>query len=288
MSTASDTAPAARGSLERGADSQLKAERVRQGLTRKELAARVGMSVNTLIGIENGHQRPAVDVAGSIAAALEVELSNIFELVECECGCGGKLIDMPRHGSQGRFLSGHNARQPEHGASVTRGHAARRARLGIPESKICKGCGREYTRSEVPRQSNEHWLAREYCPDGCRWPKVEPRPCKFCGEEFRPDENRRHYCPGTSHGQLDRFKRGDVAPAFFKEMPSLARKRWGGRWGGSKPPAPGSRPRGHPPVSVTEEQKRRIKLASKRWGRRRIAQEFGISERAVRNVLDEL
>jgi hypothetical protein len=40
-------------------------------------------------------------------------------------------------------------------------------------------------------------------------------------------------------------------------------------------------------VAVPEEQRRRIKLASRRWGRRRIASEFGLSEWAVRVVLDE-
>jgi DNA invertase Pin-like site-specific DNA recombinase len=43
---------------------------------------------------------------------------------------------------------------------------------------------------------------------------------------------------------------------------------------------------GRPAAELTDEQRRRIKLASRHWGRRKIASVFGLSERAVRNVLD--
>ena len=45
---------------------------------------------------------------------------------------------------------------------------------------------------------------------------------------------------------------------------------------------------GLPTAELTDEQRGRIKLASRRWGRRKIASVFGLSERTVRNVLDEL
>jgi transcriptional regulator with XRE-family HTH domain len=86
MSTASDTASAARESLERGADSPLRAERERQGLSRKELAELAGTNANALTGIKNGHHPPAVDIASRLAVALGVELESIFTLVECGCG----------------------------------------------------------------------------------------------------------------------------------------------------------------------------------------------------------
>jgi DNA-binding XRE family transcriptional regulator len=285
MQTASDTAPAARGTVESGVDSKLRAERERQGLARKELAARAAMSANTLTGIENGHQRPSIPVAATLAKALRVAMTDLFTIVECECGeCGELLIDMPRHGSAARFLSGHNVHRPEHGEAIASAHRSRRSRLGIPEEKICKGCGRIYTRSEVPRQRLEHWLAREYCPDGCRWPVVEPRPCEYCGEVFRPDENRRHYCPGTTHGQLARWERlTDIPDAVLKALPSRARQKKLGKKRGREFGHLG----GRPAAMLTDEQRAEVeKLHARGWGRRAIAGHLLVSERAVRNALD--
>jgi transcriptional regulator with XRE-family HTH domain len=97
MKTASDQAPAARASLGRGADSALKAERVRQGLPRKELAERAAVNVSTLTGIENGHQRPKVDVASKLADALGVDLTSVFNLIECEPAREEKPWQRRRH-----------------------------------------------------------------------------------------------------------------------------------------------------------------------------------------------
>jgi hypothetical protein len=67
-----------------------------------------------------------------------------------------------------------------------------------------------------------------------------------------------------------------------------ARQRWLGRWGGSKPPWPGARPRGRERAAVTDEQRAEIlRLARQGWGRRAIRSRLLLSERAVRNVLDE-
>jgi transcriptional regulator with XRE-family HTH domain len=236
MKTASEQAPAARESLERSADSPLRAERERQGLSRKELAALAGTNANALTGIENGHHPPAVDVASRLAVALGVELESIFTLVECGCGqCGEKLIALPRSRSSARFLPGHNSRQPDHGASVTRGHQARRARLGIPEEKVCERCGRTFTRSEVRNQSDAHWLARKYCEGNCRWGviKTEERDCAYCGKliprKVMAHNWRRRYC-SRSHAQLARWKEGRVAAEVVEELPGGARRKWKLKW----------------------------------------------------------
>jgi DNA-binding XRE family transcriptional regulator len=284
MKTASDTAPAARESVKRSADSPLRAERNRQGLTRKELAALAGSNESTLTGIENGHQRPSLAVAQRLATALGVAVADIFRLTECACGCGGILIDQARHGSTARYISGHNCREDGHGAAIARAHGARRERQGIPEVKTCEACGRDYTRSEVPNQTLRHWLSRRYCPDGCRWPKVEPRNCEFCGQEFQPDENRHLYCPGTSHGQLARWKRlTDIPDAVLRALPPRARQKWLGRKCGRE----AGRLGGRPPAQLTPEQQAEVKrLSATGWGRRAIANRLLVSERAVRNALD--
>jgi hypothetical protein len=78
----------------------------------------------------------------------------------------------------------------------------------------------------------------------------------------------------------------NLEPLIRKAWPGQARQRNPGKLYANKPPAPGGKPRGRPSVELTDEERRRIKLASRRWGRRKIANEFGLSERTVRNVLD--
>lgn len=210
-------------------------------------------------------------------------------MCECDCGCGDLIIDQARQGSSARYLPDHNCRQPEHGASIARAHRARRARLGIPEEKICARCGRTFTRSEVPDQSLAHWLKRRFCSNECFCPeRGQSRTCSVCGKPFLPsyraDPSRRCCC--GSHGQRLRFEAGNVAPAFVERMPGRARQRWGGRWGATKPPAPGANPRGRPSIEITDEQHAEIlKLAGQRWGRRAIATRLQLSERTIRNVL---
>jgi DNA-binding XRE family transcriptional regulator len=291
MSTASDQAPAAQGSLERGADNPVRARRTEHRLTRKELAARAEASASAITGIENGHHRPSVELARRIAEALNSDVRDLFQLRECACGCGGLMVDQARLGSEARFLSGHNCREPEHGATIARAHRARRRRLGIPEEKICEGCGRTFTRSEVPNQPLVHWLSREHCSFTCaHGPPVEWRVCarEGCERKFKPswsaDPSRRH-C-SVRCAQLDRFEAGNVAEAFVEQMPGRARQRWGGRWNATKPPAPGARPRGRPASELTDDQRAEIRrLVARGWGRRAIANQLLVSERAVRNVL---
>src|SRR4051794_34587859 len=100
MSTASDTAPAAQGSLGRGADDPIRARRIEQGLSRVQLAARVEVSKSALAGIENGHHRPSLELARKIAEALDAEIAEMFTLRECACGeCGELMVDQDRLGS---------------------------------------------------------------------------------------------------------------------------------------------------------------------------------------------
>jgi DNA-binding XRE family transcriptional regulator/endogenous inhibitor of DNA gyrase (YacG/DUF329 family) len=290
MSTASDKAPAAQGSLGRGADDPIRARRAELSISRTELALGVDVGKSTIAGIENGHHRPSLELARKIAEALNSDVTELFTLRECECGCGELMVDQSRRGSPARFLSGHNCREPEHAAACTRGHQARRARLGIPEEKICERCGRTFTRSEVPRSSLAHWLERRYCSGDCRWPvRAQERRCEQCGDliprKVMSDNRDRRFCSRRC-GQLNRWKRGAIAAQAVAQLPGRARQRWGGRWAATRPPGPGARPRGHPPVLVTDEQRTEIlNLAAQRWGRRAIANRLGLSERAVRNVL---
>jgi DNA-binding XRE family transcriptional regulator len=284
MSTASDTAPAAQPSLERGAH-KLRAERLDQGLTRKEHAARVGISPDSLTNIENGNHRPSLERARRLSDALGVRMDTLFPTCECACGCGELLIDQARHGSAARYLSGHNCRAAEHGASISRAHQARRARLGIPEEKTCERCGRTFSRAEVPNQSLAHWLKRRFCSNDCFCPeRGEPRSCAICGGDFLPSyraEESRRCCCG-SHGQLYRFQEGNVAPEFIAHMPSRARQRHVGRWEGRKYGQLG----GRPAAQLTDEQRIEVKrLSAKGWGRRAIANRLAVSEWAVRTVI---
>jgi DNA-binding XRE family transcriptional regulator len=241
MSTASDTAPAAQRSLERGADNSVRARRTEQGLSRVELAARVEVGRSTIAGIENGHHRPSLELGQKIADALSSEVAELFTLRECECGCSGVMIDQARLGSSSRYLSGHNCRRPEHAAAATRAHRARRERLGIPEEKICERCGRTFTRSEVPRQSIAHWLERRYCDGDCRWPvRAQERNCEHCGEliprkVMSDNRDRRFHC--RSCGQLNRWERGDIPAAVVAQLPGRARRIRKLKWA----PKPGRR-----------------------------------------------
>lgn len=237
------------------------------------------MSKSTLALIENGYNRPSLERAEHIAHALASRVEDLFVFQPCTCGCGEPTF--------GRFVSGHNSRLTEHRDHLVRGRRARRARLGIPEEKHCKKCGEVFTRSDVPRTSLAHWLAREHCSFECYRPAVDSRQCAICGTPFKPsysvDSSRRCCC--GSHGQQFRFEAGNVAPGFVAQMPGKARSVWGGRWAATKPPSPGAPPRGRPAVGVTAEQESEIRrLRAQGWGRRAIASRLLVSEWAVRNV----
>lgn len=54
-------------------------ERIKKGLTQKELAEMVGITQGWLSSIESGMRRPSVAVAKKIADVLEFEWSRLFE-----------------------------------------------------------------------------------------------------------------------------------------------------------------------------------------------------------------
>ena len=234
MNTASDTAPAAQGSLGRGADDPIRARRAELNISRTELALGVDVGKSTIAGIENGHHRPSLELARKIAEALNSDVRELFTLQECECGCGELMVDRSRRGSSARFLPGHNCRGPEHGPAVARAHRARRARLGIPEEKICERCGETFTRSDFPRQSDAGWIARKFCSGDCRWPvRAQERHCEQCGEliprKVMSDNRNRQFCSRRC-GQLNRWKRGAIAAQAVAQLPGRARRVWKLRW----------------------------------------------------------
>jgi DNA-binding NarL/FixJ family response regulator len=98
-----------------------------------------------------------------------------------------------------------------------------------------------------------------------------------------PDDNSltRRYC-SRSHAQLARWKRlVDIPDSMLKALPPRARQVYFGRKKGASG--------GRPAVAVPPEKRDDVvELANQGWGRRAIASRLLISERAVRNLLDEL
>jgi putative transcriptional regulator len=59
------------------------------GMTQQELAARVGVSRQTIIAIESGRYNPSVALALKLAQALLTNVENLFSLPEKEDGKDG-------------------------------------------------------------------------------------------------------------------------------------------------------------------------------------------------------
>lgn len=89
-------------------------------------------------------------------------------MAECACGCGTEIAP------HATYVRGHHWR-------------VRREQAGIPEEKVCEGCGRVYTRTEI-RQNTKHWLDRRFCSTECRGRAAADllaqglRRCGTCGE----------------------------------------------------------------------------------------------------------
>jgi DNA-binding XRE family transcriptional regulator len=253
----------------------MRARRTNVGITRNELALLVGLSASAIAGIENGHHAPGREVAQKISAALAVEATSIFDFRECECGCGESTV--------ARFVSGHNCRRAGHGKAIQQAHQARRRRLGIPETKECRKCGRTFTRSDVPNQNLSHWLAREHCSFECaHGPPVEERPCRYCGEMYRPDDNAptrlfcSRRCAQTNRvHELVRDGRRLVADAFIEHMPGKARRIIKLRLA----PKPGRPLKYHP---RTAELVRRMRDEGRSWNE--IAAEVGVPRDTAREM----
>lgn len=57
---------------------QIKSLRRERGWSQSELAARVGVSRNSIISIENGRFDPSLPLAFELAAAFELRIEDIF------------------------------------------------------------------------------------------------------------------------------------------------------------------------------------------------------------------
>jgi putative transcriptional regulator len=68
--------------LDNGLGNRLKEERVRQGLTQAELAARVRVSRKTINTVENRIFIPSALLALRLAAALGTSVDRLFYLIE--------------------------------------------------------------------------------------------------------------------------------------------------------------------------------------------------------------
>ena len=58
---------------------RIKVLRAERRWSQADLAARVGVSRNSIISIENGHFDPSLPLAFAIAAAFECRIEDIFE-----------------------------------------------------------------------------------------------------------------------------------------------------------------------------------------------------------------
>jgi transcriptional regulator with XRE-family HTH domain len=133
-----------------------KVRRQQLRISKKALAARVGLSVYDLSRMENGSVVPPVATIARIALLLGADPRTLFELHPCGCGCG-TLIPKER-----TFAHGHDNTKGEQARRVWQ---ERRRQTGIPETKVCEGCGRTYTRRL--RENTRKWTKRRWCSKEC-------------------------------------------------------------------------------------------------------------------------
>jgi hypothetical protein len=162
-----------------------------------------------------------------------------------------------------------------------------------PTERECArpGCENRFT----PTGSNVAMGWGSYCSKRCsavmtydrKRKKGQIVACDHCGEEFwRYDcallEN--NFCSRECWNRY-RWKHGlAISPDLVSLTTGRARQRWYGRWAGRKYGHLGGRRR----VEVSDTQTAEImNLANQGWGRRAIASRLLVSERAVRNVLDQ-
>jgi len=58
---------------------KLKAERLKNDMTHRELAEHASLPVSTLRHIESGRQVPSADRVGALASALDCEIGDFYE-----------------------------------------------------------------------------------------------------------------------------------------------------------------------------------------------------------------
>jgi len=261
MSTASDQAPAAQGSLGLGADKKNECrELFRVGHSQRDLAERYEVTQTTIWRwcreVERAEpQSSELSVRQAAASAAEL-------------GFGGLTKETIEAAIRDKRLT---ARWGERSANF--------GRTGPKEHWI------------IRQQDLDAFLSSlEKCrATGCD--RIGVTPEGYCSRRHASKVHMEAFDPEVSRRRAKEWWRTGEhrARILIEQAGGPARRRWKGRWGGSKPPAPGSRPRGHPRAVVTGEQRTEIeRLAAQGWGRRSIATRLALSERAVRNVLDEL
>lgn len=82
--------------------------RKRAGLSKKELAKRVGISVSTLTKYENDESQPNVDMLTDLAIALDISVMKLFS------GFGDPIREKYRQGLLNISLEKMNALQERH------------------------------------------------------------------------------------------------------------------------------------------------------------------------------
>jgi DNA-binding XRE family transcriptional regulator len=120
-----------------------------------QLAARHGLHAYDVSRLENGSVAPSVATLARIAFLLGTDARELFNVRACRCGCG-TLVSTQRTYAKGHHDKSHAA---------ARAKRERRRRLGIPEEKVCEGCGGGYTRRRG--ESTKKWLKRRWCTAVC-------------------------------------------------------------------------------------------------------------------------
>jgi hypothetical protein len=261
MNTASEQAPAARGSLGRGADRKHQArELFRAGHSQREIAAKLGVTQTSVWRYCQGIERTApppdeLSPREAVARAVERGFTGLTKESVLLAIEGGRLV----------------ARWGERSASY--GRTGPRAHWIISATDF-----------EQFLESLEPCLHPE-----CNQAGVTAE--GFCSRAHAMSVTIKALDPEKARQRaLEWWRTGESqARVLIEKTGGPARRRWKGRWGGSKPPAPGARPRGGQRLELSEEEKARVRLACKHgWRRRKIATHLGLSEWLVRRYLEEL
>jgi transcriptional regulator with XRE-family HTH domain len=131
----------------------LRQQRESLGIPKDAIAVRLGIDAYDISRLESGSVAASVATLARISFLLGADARELFDLHPCECGCG-ELVGR-------RFVHGHARTSGRRGWQW----AERRRELGIPETKVCEGCGRAYSRRK--RENTKKWLKRRWCSADC-------------------------------------------------------------------------------------------------------------------------
>jgi transcriptional regulator with XRE-family HTH domain len=299
-------APASGPTIAAGA--ALREQREAAGLSQRELARRVGVQANTVNKIEGGKTVPLPETREAIATVLGADQAELFAGFPARPATGQRPKYPPapertceREGCDELVQIRHPS------GAITRGrkrqgiYCSRECRIEAlrknpkPTERTCEreGCETRFT----PKGAQLARGAGLYCSPRC-WGMARPHPragalvaCPGCGHErYRPPSHVARgyrYCSARCWARSRPRVAAETLAPLLRTLPPRVRQKALGRLFSRKAPAPGGRRRGREPVSVSDGDRRRILLASRRWGRRKISTELGLSEWAVRCVLDE-